>query len=566
MGIGNPLKGAEFKLVKDGTDVDKSTRTSDENGIFSWEGLAPGNYEVIETKTPDDKIYDLPKDAISSFEVDKDGNIVNVKENKQILENYRKSQIRIRKTDQDGEPLAGAKFTLTPKSGQKNPDKPSENYPAYTYESNKDGIVEFKKLPAGKYDLEETKAPDGYTKTGRVYYLEVTRDGKVKWENSFYDSYNNMKIVDVNTYTGQDQENIRTKIVGIYKENKKFRQIVTIKAKSSELEKSRLILESKAKGISLSQANTEVRVVQYEGDQIKAKDNSTYTVDINNGESPNLTIRINPPYRNEDKNKPVGSSGSTSQEKNDVDIERTYKVIVDMPYGDDETLGAKVSYDIGKISEKTGKVEFTQNDQVKMVDKYAKKNDYFDHRDHVSPLNYETKYLQREMNLVTTDIANIKQPDIYLKKVDADYRTVELAGAEFELQKMNGKTIESIRKATSDKDGNFGFEGLKDGNYQIVETKSPTGYVLSEKTVYKFKVAWGKIYKVGKESGVAEKKELLVGEKKNSKDNRIEITNKKAQYPYTGGPGTWLGFTILGALTMTAAGIYLAQKKKYQTK
>ena len=566
LGIGNPLKGAEFKLVKDGTDVDKSTRTSDENGIFSWEGLAPGNYEVIETKTPDDKIYDLPKDAISSFEVDKDGNIVNVKENKQILENYRKSQIRIRKTDQDGEPLAGAKFTLTPKSGQKNPDKPSENYPAYTYESNKDGIVEFKKLPAGKYDLEETKAPDGYTKTGRVYYLEVTRDGKVKWENSFYDSYNNMKIVDVNTYTGQDQENIRTKIVGIYKENKKFRQIVTIKAKSSELEKSRLILESKAKGISLSQANTEVRVVQYEGDQIKAKDNSTYTVDINNGESPNLTIRINPPYRNEDKNKPVGSSGSTSQEKNDVDIERTYKVIVDMPYGDDETLGAKVSYDIGKISEKTGKVEFTQNDQVKMVDKYAKKNDYFDHRDHVSPLNYETKYLQREMNLVTTDIANIKQPDIYLKKVDADYRTVELAGAEFELQKMNGKTIESIRKATSDKDGNFGFEGLKDGNYQIVETKSPTGYVLSEKTVYKFKVAWGKIYKVGKESGVAEKKELLVGEKKNSKDNRIEITNKKAQYPYTGGPGTWLGFTILGALTMTAAGIYLAQKKKYQTK
>lgn len=92
-----------------------------------------------------------------------------------------------------------------------------------------------------------------------------------------------MKIVDVNTYTGQDQENLRSEIVGIDRENKRFRQIVTIKAKSSELEKSRLILESKAEGIRLSQANTEVRVVQYEGDQIKAKDNSTYTVDINNG-------------------------------------------------------------------------------------------------------------------------------------------------------------------------------------------------------------------------------------------------------------------------------------------
>ncbi len=565
LGIGNPLKGAEFTLKKDGTELKDSKKTSDENGIFSWEGLAPGSYQVIETKSPDDTIYDLPKNGlISSFTVDDDGNIVNIKDNKQILENYRKAQIKIRKTDQDGNPLAGAKFTLTPKSGQKNPEKPSENYPVYTYTTKADGIVEFKKLPAGKYDLEETKAPDGYTKIGRIYHLEVTRDGKVKWDNPYYDSYNNMKTVRVE-YTGQDQENLRSEIVGIDRENKRFRQIVTITAKSSELEKSRLILESKAKGISLSQANTEVRVVQYEGEQIKAEDNSTYTVDINNGKSPNLTIRINPPYRNEDKNKPVGSTASTSQEKNDVDIERTYKVIVDMPYGEEEIAGSKISYDIGKISEKTGKVEFTQNDEVKVVDKYAKKNKYFG-SDYVSPLNYEAKYLQREMNLVTTDIANIKQPDINLKKVDVDDRKVGLAGAEFELQKMNGKTIESIRKATSDKDGNFGFEGLEDGNYQIVETKAPTGYVLSEKIVYKFKVAWGKIQKVDKESGVAEKKELIVGEKKNSKDNRIEITNKKAQYPYTGGPGVWIGFTILGVLTMTAAGIYLAQKKKYQTK
>lgn len=67
---------------------------------------------------------------------------------------------------------------------------------------------------------------------------------------------------------------------------------------------------------------------------------------------------------------------------------------------------------------------------------------------------------------------------------------------------------------------------------------------------------------------MAESTELTVGSnnKANSESNRIEITNQKAQYPYTGGPGTWIGFTILGVLTMTAAGIYLAQKKKYQTK
>lgn len=588
LGIGNPLVGAEFKLEKqDGeswNEVANSTRTSDKYGIFSWEELAKGTYRVRETKTPDDEKYDKPKDGIiTTFEVDNRGNIVNVKENKQILENYKKAEIKIKKTDENGDPLAGASFTLTPKSGQKNPDKPSENYPVYTYESNKDGIVEFKKLPAGKYELEETRAPDGYKKTDRKYFLEVTKDGKVLWTNSFYDSYNNMKIVDVKTYTGDDQENLRSEIVGIDKENKKFRQIVTITAKSSELEKARLILESKAKGIKLSQANTEVRVVQYDGSDIKDKDGSTYTVNINNGDNPNLTLRINPPYRNKEENKPQGSDESTSPEENDGDIVRTYKVIVDMPYGDDEKLGAKVNYDIGKISETTGKVEFTRNDEVKEVDKYAEKKNYFAHRDHTSPLNYKAQYLPRDINLITTDIANIKQPDIYLKKVDADDKTA-LAGAEFELQKKVGDVYKSISNkgkvidsptdntpkwtTSSDGQGNFEFKSIPDGEYRVYETKAPTGYALSDKTVYKFKVKKGKIYKVNKDSGIAESTELVVGtdKKPNSDSNRIEITNKKAQYPYTGGPGVWIGFTILGVLTMTAAGIYLAQKKKYQTK
>ena len=579
-GIGEALKGAKFKLqVKNGSDwIDSEygERTSDENGIFSWEGLKEGSYQVKEIQTPDDKIYDLPTKALASFDVDKNGNIVNIKPEHYILENHKKAEIKIRKTDQDGNSLKGAVFVLAPR------DKDSD-YDAKTRPIGKDGTVTFDKLPAGKYTLKEDTAPGGYNKTVRDWYLEVTKDGKVLWTNSFYDSYNNMKIVDVKTYTGDDQENLRSEIVGIDKENKKFRQIVTITAKSSELEKARLILESKDKEIKLSQANTEVRVVQYDGNEIKAKDDSTYTVDINNGVSPNLTLRINPPYRNKDENKSAGSDDGTSPKENDGDIVRTYKVIVDMPYGEDETLGAKVTYDIGIISEITGKVEFTPIDEVKEVEKYAAKNNYFAHRDHTSPLNYKAQYLPRDINLITTDIANIKQPDIYLKKVDADDKTA-LAGAEFELQKKVGDVYKSISNkgkvidsptdntpkwtTSSDGQGNFEFKSIPDGEYRVYETKAPTGYALSDKTVYKFKVKKGKIYKVNKDSGIAESTELVVGtdKKPNSDSNRIEITNKKAQYPYTGGPGTWIGFTILGALTMTAAGIYLAQKKKYQTK
>lgn len=586
---GSALAGAKFKLQfkkdKNGkwTETNYGEKTSDEKGFFSWVALAPGYYQVIETETPDNSKYDLPKEPVATFRVDEYGNIVDVVPDDLILENYKKAEIRIKKTDENGDPLAGASFTLTPKSGQKNPDKPSENYPTYTHQSNDEGIVEFKKLPPGEYDLEETEAPNGYKKTDRIYHLEVTKDGKVLWTNSFYDSYNNMKTVNVKTYTGQDQENLRSEIVGIDRANKRFRQIVTITAKSSELEKARLILESKAKGIKLSQANTEVRVVQYEGEKIKDKDGSTYTVDINNGANPNLTLRINPPYRNKEENKSVGSDESASPKENDGDIVRTYKVIVDMPYGEDEIAGAKIKYDIGKISETTGKVEFTENDEIKEVDKYAEKNNYFVSLNNSSPLNYRAQYLPRDINLLTTDIANIKQPDIYLKKVDADDNKA-LVGAEFELQKKVGDVYKSIDKkgnviaspadntekwiATSKGDGNFEFKSIPDGEYRIFETKAPVGYALSEKTVYKFKVKKGKIYKVDKESGVAERTELTVGtdKKPNSESNRIEITNKKAQYPSTGGPGVWIGFTIIGVLTMTAAGIYLAQKKKYQTK
>ncbi|WP_105301708.1 SpaA isopeptide-forming pilin-related protein [Anaerococcus marasmi] len=583
---GSALAGAKFKLQfkkdKNGkwTETNYGEKTSDDKGFFSWEALAPGKYQVIETETPDNSKYDLPTEPVATFTVDEHGNIVDVVPDDLILENYRKAEIKIRKTDYEGNNLAGADFTLTPKDGLKDPST-GENIPAKTETTGTDGLATFTKLVAGKYTLTEEKAPEGYKKTDREYYLEVTKDGKVLWTNSFYDSYNNMKTVKVKTYTGQDQENLRSEIVGIDRANKRFRQIVTITAKSSELEKARLILESKAKGIKLSQANTEVRVVQYEGNEIKDKDDSTYTVDINNGANPNLTIRINPPYRNKEENKSVGSDESTSPKENDGDIVRTYKVIVDMPYGEDEIAGAKISYDIGKISETTGKVEFTENDEVKEVDKYAEKGNYSVSLNDSSPLNYRAQYLPRDINLLTTDIANIKQPDIYLKKVDADDKTA-LAGAEFELQKKVGDVYKSIDKkgnviasptdntpkwtATSDGQGNFEFKSIPDGEYRIFETKAPTGYVLSDKTVYKFKVNKGKIYKVDKETGVAERNELIVGTDKNSETNRIEITNKKAQYPYTGGPGVWIGFTILGVLTMTAAGIYLAQKKKYQTK
>ena len=411
LGIGLPLKGAKFKLEKDGFDLEGSVKESDENGIFSWEGLAQGTYKVIETKTPDDEKYDKPKDSlISTFEVDDRGNIFNVKENKQILENYRKAEIRIRKTDKDGQTLTGAEFQLARDD--------NKDYTPNIGDQESEGVTLFKDLKAGKYTLTEKKAPKGYTINETEWKLEVTRDGKVKWLNSFDDTEDTMKAVKVKSYTGEDKDKIKSEILGIDEANKTFRQKITIKAKPSELEKARLILDSTNTDLKLSQANTKVRLVQIDGDTIKDKDNTTYTVQINNGENPNLTLRITPPYRQKGENNPVGS---TEENPKDEDVEREYQFIVDMPYKDDTRVGAKATYQIGTINQTTGKVEFGKNVIETVLDKYAEKSNLtISENTNVDMKSYENKYLARDINLITLDIANIKNPDIYFKKVDAD--------------------------------------------------------------------------------------------------------------------------------------------------
>ena len=586
LGIGKVLKGATFKLQKHNgsswdevgnstwDEVEDSTRISDDNGVFSWEGLSEGKYRVIETVTPDDEHYDLPTKEVSSFKVDEKGNIVEIKNNKQIIENYKKAEIRVRKTDENGQSIKGAEFLL-----EKDND---ETYLGNTGTEQADGTFLFDKLPAGKYTLTERKAPKGYTKNETKWKLEVTRDGKVKWLNSFDDTNDKMKTVENITYkqNGDKPENLDTEIIGIDTENKTFRQKITIKAKPSDIKKTKLILESTDPSLKLSQANTKVRLVAGDGaNQIGNKDNTSYKVKINSGDSPNLTLTITPPYKEEDKNKPVGSEqGQTPQEEK----EKYYQFIVDMPYKDEGRVGAKATYQIGTINKTSGKVEFGENDTKQILDKYLENATQITAGDNkVNMTQYDGKYLDRDVNLITLDIANIKNPDIYFKKIDADKPDKALAGAEFEIRRKNDNGIfvpltkdgteflpkinkeEDKWKVTSNAQGQFEFEKIPNGEYQIVETKAPEGYALVEKIVFKFDVENGKIIYKDKKDNKISKIDLNIQDKnkENSDANRILVTNKKAEYPHTGGPGVWIGYTILGLIIMFVAVLTYSKRK-----
>ncbi|MDU1315495.1 SpaA isopeptide-forming pilin-related protein [Anaerococcus hydrogenalis] len=543
-GVGDPLEGATFELRKKpkigaAKKVEGSERTSDKNGKFFWEKLGPGNYEVWETKAPEG--FKKPINAVSTFKVDSNGNIVEIEDGKLTIKNHKNASIKIRKTDEKGSSLEGAGFELKQTSG-------SIEYLTNFGKRQEDGSLLFDNLPVGTYELKENKAPDGYQLSNKIWEIEVRKEGRVKWLNSFDDKDYKMKTVNIKSYAGEkDTENLKSKIIGIDTENKTYRQKITVKAKPSEIANKTIILEAKDSKLKLNQINTKVRLVA--GDEenvIGEKDNTSYKVQINNGDNPNLILNITP----------------SNIEENSQEKEKYYQIIVDMPYDENGNIGSKVRFGENSLD------KYLENlSQIEIVE------------ENVDMKPYQGKYLDRDINQITTDIANIKKPSIYFQKVDDLDKTIPLEGAEFEIQQKFGESYKSIDKkgkiidptnaqaekwiAKSGNKGQFKFENIPGGEYRIFETKAPQGYSLSQKEVFKFKVENGKIYYIDGQKDNNSKIELIVNKEieRNTEDNPILVTNKKAEYPRTGGPGVWIGFIILGLIIMFVAVLTYSKRR-----
>lgn len=564
--IGEALAGAEFKLKKDGSQdfIEDSKTTSDERGRFSWVGLAEGSYEVWETKAPDG--YKLPKEKVAEFTVSENGQITLTTGYREVIANKKVSKIKIRKVDQDGNPIPGedsegaqldtqAGFSLIGNNvtGWKNLSK-------YT---DAKGEASFEDIPAGNFKLKEIQIPKGYSHSGKTWELTVAKDGRMAWTNSFDDTEDILKIA---TYkeNGTATTNLDTKIVGIDKDKKIFRQYNIIKANKDDLKNNKITISSPDTSIKLNQDNTKIRLVALDknsslDNQTPTKDDAEYLVEYNNN---SMDVSIKLP---EEKkiNGPVGSAPGEEDKK-----QKIYLLIVDLPYTENSKVGAKITYKGENVDKTVEENSITEgNDNHSLTAFKNENNDY---------------YRPRLVNDLDFVIENIKKPDIYFKKVDAKDKTA-LKGAEFEIQRENqegkylpldldGNVIKDrnaqtkVWTSTSDKDGHFGFSDIPDGKYQIVETKAPDGYALVQNIVFKFVVENGKIkYIVDKQNNIPKNGLKFENEKEygkvNSEDNRILITNKKAQYPSTGGPGVWIGFTILGLVLMFIAVLTYSKRK-----
>ena len=180
-----PLKGAEFTIYKlSDTSYGNPLATvlSDEDGKVQFKNVEYGEYAIKETKAPEGYII---SDEVSSANITENGSTV--KANPESISNIKiRGSIEFSKLDENERPLQGSEFKL-----YKETDKNFES-PIGIAISNENGYVNFTNVEYGKYNIKETKAPEGYVISDEVLTVNITENGSIVKANP--ESVSNRKI------------------------------------------------------------------------------------------------------------------------------------------------------------------------------------------------------------------------------------------------------------------------------------------------------------------------------------------------------------------------------------
>ena len=179
-----PLAGAQYELVtKSGSTYKRAVSavdgselpvlTTDANGKATWSNVVEyGTYYVHEVKAPEGFLLDNTYHAVTVTQHNK---IVSADVDDPIIT----AKIKIAKTDGlTKEPLAGVEFTITRLSGPAALNGAGVGEVAAVITTDANGYAETDWLDWGRFKVEETKAPTGYTDSHYSTEIEAYEDGK----------------------------------------------------------------------------------------------------------------------------------------------------------------------------------------------------------------------------------------------------------------------------------------------------------------------------------------------------------------------------------------------------
>ncbi len=155
-----PLEGIEFNILDSSKNV-IDTIVTDKDGIATSKELVEGSYYYQETKVPDNIILD---NSLHEFTVSKNDEIVI----KNMINYYKKGNIKIKKIDEDGNLIRGVKFNIL--------DKNSEIIETIT--TGEDGIATSRKLVYGTYYYQEIEVPQGLILDDKLNEFNISENNK----------------------------------------------------------------------------------------------------------------------------------------------------------------------------------------------------------------------------------------------------------------------------------------------------------------------------------------------------------------------------------------------------
>ena len=414
---GEPLPGAVFEIRTAGGEL-VATVTTGMYGYANYAGLKPGSYVVQEVQSPAGHIIDPFPQTLEVKEEDS-GKVYTL-----VFSNSPYTDLYIRKYDDfSNVGLEGAHFKVWK----------DDTLIAEDAITDASGFIHIGEQTAGMFQIQETKAPQGYVLNEEKYtiYLEDGETGTVEIPNK---KPGGLTVHKIDASTGASLEGA---IFELRKINGELIGSVTTGkdgyARWDSIEKGWYVLtETRApEGYILDETPRNIEVKEFEA----------ATIEWENSQHAVLTLT------KRDKETEVGLAGATFEVR---------------------TLGGEL-------------IETMTTDKTGVATSSRLVPGWYIVKETVAPDGYilndeEMRIEIKENTPATLDVYDEQMTGITLTKVDA-VSGEPLSGAVFEISTVNGALIESY---TTDGAGSITTKPLEPGVYSIKETQAPDGYVLDD--------------------------------------------------------------------------------------
>ncbi|MBS4881756.1 MAG: fibrinogen-binding adhesin SdrG C-terminal domain-containing protein [Peptoniphilus harei] len=466
------------------------------------------------------------------------------------------NRIKFMKTDQDGNPLEGAKFQLQIKNKE-------GKWIFYDNQSSgKDGIFEFTKLKAGEYQLIETNAVEGYKKLeAPVMEFKVDSLGKITRKETVKnaDGTTSIKEIEVDGYTPIPIANKKEQII-------KFKKVDVDgnPLKGAEFE----VWYKKDKGLEYN--NVDLKLYQNTtGDKLvlnkdeKAPAGYTEVTKFTTGDDGILAFKVYDSgyYALKEIKAPAGYIKPRDYVKEFTLIDGSLKV------DGEEQAGAFVTE---VKADKYYRWIFTWGGvyyyDTSISMKYNAEN---------TPITYT----KGNSKLTLSGLPKASQPtgdkvtdkgiSINARLVGKDGKSTGTKTYELDLSEYNNKSYTSknidLFALVQELEGKTNDEPITTDK-SLVITMNPKLYKSTEldlgsNIVIGDKVKENRTFHIGTKGEENIDHSYSFTTKGEVTKDPIKIENKKGEYPWTGGMGTLI-FTVSGLILMTAAAYVYSRKRR----